>query len=92
MKITGILGEDDAKIYEQNVKGPQESTSLSPRDLLNMKRIRRQNGEDVDLEDKCCCPPRTMMMPTFITNNAFDDVLETFDKKKIAPAVSVKYY
>lgn len=89
LNIRGILVSEEVKTYKQNVEMSKKSTSLSPKELVREKRLRRSNDE---FEDQCCCPPRSMMMPTFVTENKFNEIAERFNKKEVPPAVSIKYF
>lgn len=75
MDMRGLLKEDELhKLKDEITKVKETEESIK----VNNTRTRR-DGSEVDAED-CCCPPRNVMMPTFITENKFNRTLDRIKK------------
>lgn len=81
LRMRGLIKEDEVKSYQKDIEDYRRSNGLSPKEFIRQNRYRRSDP----LEVPCCCPPRTVMMPSFITNKKFDEVVDRFDKKKDPP-------
>lgn len=68
----------DLEKYKDDVMIMQK-LEVSPSLPEKHKHSRRSRSSDRD-ERPCCCAPAKHMVPTFITDNKFDDVLESFSK------------
>lgn len=81
LHMQGVLKNSDLKNYKEDAEMVEKSavsTSL-PELFKHNRRSRRSDQNDVR---PCCCTPAKHLVPTFITDNKFDDILETFTLDK----------
>lgn len=79
LHMQGIMKTEDLEKYKDDVAELQKlemMTSLPEKH----KYIRRSRSSDQGQDRPCCCAPTKHMVPTFITDDKFDDILETFSK------------
>lgn len=79
LHMQGIMTKADMKKYKHDVMMLQklEKTTSLPEKHKYFRRSRRSDQGD---DRPCCCAPAKHMVPTFITDNKFDDILETLNK------------
>ncbi|XP_062527188.1 uncharacterized protein LOC134199714 [Bombyx mori] len=78
LHLRGIIKDEDLTEIKEYAKTTSESTAEKSK-----SRSRRTN-EGTE-EEQCCCPPRNVMMPTFITDKKFDEVVNRLKSKKTLP-------
>lgn len=69
----------DLEKYKDDVMILQK-LEVSPSLPEKHKHSRRNRRSDQGDDRPCCCAPAKHMVPTFITDNKFDDILESFHK------------
>ncbi|KAH9637296.1 hypothetical protein HF086_006940 [Spodoptera exigua] len=77
LNMRGVIKKEDVKSFQEDLKRLEQSQKDDKQ--IGSKRTdrnRRSNAEDSG--DNCCCPPKNVYMPTFITDNKFDDVVNKF--------------
>lgn len=77
LHMRGILKKADLEKYKDEVTVLQK---LEVENSLPEKQHSRRTRSSDQNDRPCCCAPAKHMMPTFITDNKFDDILETFRK------------
>lgn len=78
LHMRGILKKADLEKYKHDAMILQK---LEVANSLPEKQKHSRRSRSSDQNDRpCCCAPAKHMMPTFITDNKFDDILETFSK------------
>lgn len=77
--MRGIIKKEDLEKYKDDVVILQklEAATLLPK---KVKHIRRSRSSDQGDDRPCCCAPAKHMVPTFITDNKFDDILDALRK------------
>lgn len=83
LHMRGVIKKIDLQNYKDDALKIQQSTvspSLAEVHKEN-RRSRRSDQSEQNESRSCCCPPAKHMVPTFITDNKFDDVLDTFTSK-----------
>lgn len=75
LRLRGVLTNEDFQAINNNVRRMSASEAIvysGDKEKAAMLRKRRQAR---DGEVECCCPPRNIMMPTFITDQKFKTLL-----------------
>ncbi|XP_031767446.1 uncharacterized protein LOC116413291 isoform X3 [Galleria mellonella] len=85
LNLRRVLKNDEAKIYQKEIKKIQQST-FPAKEIIKDRQRRRRSQDFTEVD--CCCPPRTAMMPTFITEQKFDEAVDKFNKKKDPPSTN----
>lgn len=77
LHMRGIMKKADLEKYKDDVMTIQKlEVPPSPEKHKHIRRSRSSESND----KPCCCAPAKHMVPTFITDNKFNDILETFSK------------
>ncbi|XP_073959778.1 uncharacterized protein [Choristoneura fumiferana] len=72
LNIRGVLNQKEVQQFKDDMEIIKEKTKSSV--LERSARMRRNN--DKAPSEQCCCPPQTAMMPTFVAERRFNNVLD----------------
>ncbi|KAF9804817.1 hypothetical protein SFRURICE_007720 [Spodoptera frugiperda] len=81
--MRGVVKKQDVNAFREEMKRLElqsKNNSQSGRKMWNTLRNRRSNANDP--EDTCCCPPKNVYMPTFITDSKFNEMAKKFQAQK----------
>ncbi|XP_053624695.1 uncharacterized protein LOC128683277 [Plodia interpunctella] len=90
LHLRGVINETKAEEYKEDLKKISDSPEPSFKNKILERRRRMNRPEDdqkidkaQNLEDRehCCCPPHSIMLPTFITDQKFDELVERIEDR-----------
>lgn len=53
-----------------------ENSSPTYQGIQTLGKEIRNRRSNFNYEEKCCCPPKNLYMPAFITDRKFDEIVE----------------
>lgn len=81
LSMRGIIKKDELNKYREELQRIENSSGVySGRQESGIEiRNRRSSSK---FEEKCCCPPKNVYMPTFITDHKFDELVDHLKEEK----------
>lgn len=79
LNIRGIIKRKDLKKFREDLNKLVHSEGAYENDEKKSEALRRKRRSG-DPESHCCCPPKSVYMPTFITENKFNDLSGKFEQ------------
>lgn len=77
LHMRGIIKKKDLQKVREDLENLTLSSGVYQGSLAKGREIRNRRSND-NYEDKCCCPPKNMYMPTFITDHKFDKLVKRY--------------
>lgn len=78
LSIRGVLNQKEVQQFKDDMEIMKEKTKSS----LLEKSARKRRNNDKNPTEECCCPPRTAMMPTFVAEQRYNNVINNLTFKR----------
>lgn len=72
LNVRGVLEDKELEKYRRE---QDEAKSKTTTESMPQKYKNRRLSE-IGTENECCCSPRTLILPTFISNSRYNEVLD----------------